>query len=193
MSVNTYFLESIRQHEKFKAEPYGDGGHKMTVAGFNVHSQNGQLYVMHDKIPEEILEYVDYFSGYEWLLPERAHRETGVYTHEDATAEVELVDDGKRFQYRLKLKAKKKESLDFLLRLIKTGKIRPTESYEGSQQGMSHAELEALLGEKIERLLSLKLALLNFQFDLDLSSSLCWLFCRKTTIARKIREILADY
>lgn len=204
MSVNVYFKDEVRQHESFESVPHVDGsGSKMTAAGISLFYQGSRLYNIGGSVPPELVEFVDYYSTYEWLSAERTRRETGVYRHEDAEAEVELADGGKKAQYRIKLKAKKMESADALLHLIKTGAIRPTESYEGTQQGMSRIELEQNLSDARQDLDAMREIILEFESKKkktqqalrDLFHDLHdhrWPFILKRKVFDRVNEILTD-
>jgi len=80
-----------------------------------------------------------------------ARREAGIYNHETARAEVSVPQRGfgkdTDYHQNISISAKNMEDARELLHLIKTGQIRPTESYEGPQTGKSAAELHEELAE----------------------------------------------
>ncbi len=150
MSVNVYFKNEIEKDPLFKRVPeagYLNG--KPFFNGENLFSDSGILYLMHKEnlpIPEALAKYVSYVTFYEHIPADRACREQGVYKLRSATANVEIMHQGKgRDTYFVKIKAEKLEDAQELLHSIKIGTIRPTESYEGYQQGLSKAELERKL------------------------------------------------
>lgn len=154
MSVNVYFSEAIRQLPNFKSTPYGDGsGVSMKVGGVSLFGDRGRLYAMWNEdtpIPEELKGVVEEVSFHE-AIPQMAHRESGIYRHESAKCELTPGDHGnsKREKpvYLLKATAKNFQDIQQLVHLIKTGKVRPDESYEGHQQGKHRQYLEAELAE----------------------------------------------
>ncbi len=97
-----------------------------------------------DILPPTIAEFVTDVSYYAKISEaNRVNRELGIYNHESAQAEVEIQSVGKdRLGYMAKVRGTKLEDCRELVRKIKTGVIRPTESYDGSQQGMSRQDLE---------------------------------------------------
>lgn len=194
MSVNVYFSEEIRNVEGFETKPYPNGaGDGMSVLGFSLHDQNGRLYSICSedcRIPEILVPYVTEISAYVSMSAERTIRETGIYRHEGAQAEVELENQGNRPVYRIKAKGPKMEEVQELVRFIKTGTIRPTESYEGAQQGVSRIELERELNSLGDKLASLKADLRNLRRWVEHD---VLFFCKRGTIAKKIDRILDLY
>lgn len=146
MSLNMYFKKEIRQAEGFKGQPYPDGsGDKMNIMGMNLFSAGDLLYSIQDEngvVPTELEKYVVNISMYARISAQRATREMGIYRHESAEAEVELELGNKNPEYQIKINGKKMEDIHALLRMIKSGSIRPTESYERAQDGKSCKELE---------------------------------------------------
>ena len=153
MSVNMYLNNKVRKLPGFKSEPYRDcSGDKMTINGMSLFGDKGQLYAMlsdeNSVVPEELKEMVEGFSFYD-AIPQMARRESGIYRHE--TAECELTPEdygsGKREKpvYKLKVTAKSLEDIRELVHKIKTGVIRPDESYEAPHSGKSRMQLEAEL------------------------------------------------
>ncbi len=150
MSMNVYLKESVRNASGFKSDrPVDDAENNISVNGIILYSEKGRLYVMLDDngvIPSILVEHVDEISVHTSFSAERTHRETGVYTLDDAKAELNYSFGGKTMLYLIKTKGKKLDSVQALIHKIKTGSVRPTESYEGRQQGMSKEELEIELG-----------------------------------------------
>ena len=150
MSVNVYFTDEVKKLDGFTKKPYKDNsGDEMKIDGMHLFSDKARLYAMlgdeNSVVPEKLQPCVESFTLYE-SIPQVAHRETGIYRHESAEAEVEWEDgygkNGKP-KYKVQIVGKKIEDMRDLLRKIKTGTIRPEESYEGQQLGMSRSELEA--------------------------------------------------
>ncbi len=98
-----------------------------------------------------------------FTTPPGVERETGTYALRSAKGVLDF-DDGSNSSYRLEIVAKTVSDARELLHKIRTGAIRPTESYEGSQSGRSRAELETELGQ-IRK---------NFQGLLDRLSKRWW-------------------
>ena len=150
MSLNVYFTPEVEKNvPNFKRDSHKDGSEKLSVCGLSLYKDDGRLYAIlgqldRSRVSDELEQYVDEFSFY-GSLPGTPARETGVYTYESATAELEQDNLAKVFAYRVKISAKKLEDIRTLLHQIKVGSIRPDESYEGPQGGMSRAELEAEL------------------------------------------------
>lgn len=134
---------------------------------------------------------------YEHVAAERMYRETGIYRHDGAEAEVEINNSGKAPAYFVKMTGKKMESCKELFRRIKTGTIRPEESYEGRQQGKSRVELEDELTQT-KSSLDLSKADLSIAQDrvrearrlAETLSRAKWPWCRNQTVAAKINLAL---
>jgi hypothetical protein len=154
MSVNVYFNNKIREFGGFKSKPYKDNsGDEMTLNGMHVFGDKGRLYLMWSEdavIPDELKDLVEEISCYE-SIPQMAHRESGIYRHETAECELTPEDYGnaKREKpvYKLKITAKNLGDIQAIMHKVKTGAIRPEESYEGHQQGKHRQQLEAELTE----------------------------------------------
>lgn len=197
MSINLYLNNKVRELARFKSTPYPDGsGDKMTINGINLFGDKGRLYLMCSEdfvIPDELKDLVDDVSCYE-TIPQMAPRESGVYRYESAECELTPEDYGnaKREKpvYKLKIKAKKLEDIQALVHKVKTGTIRPDESYEGPQGGMSRAELERelslsrkLLLDSCEKLQDMQVLSLNLRYSR-------WPFCMSKRVAQRIMKIL---
>ncbi|KKR78582.1 MAG: hypothetical protein UU25_C0037G0011 [Microgenomates group bacterium GW2011_GWB1_40_9] len=158
MSVNVYFSEGVRKLPGFKSVPYGDGsGDKIKLDGLELFGGKNQLYTMWNEgspIPETLKHLVEKISCYE-TIPQMGHRESGIYRHKSAICDLMPRDDGsgkrEKKVYALKITAKNLEDIQELLHKVKTGTIRPEESYEGHQQGKSHVELERELTGALEQ------------------------------------------
>lgn len=145
MSMNIVLSEDVRKDPLFKL--HKDGG-TAEVQGVTVFLHKGPPFVMSELssgIPTAVAMYVEGFSVYEWL-PMLGGREMGVYRHESAVAEIDVIHVGpnqdRQKQYKIRLTAKSIEDAHELIHLFRTGKIRPVESFEGPQGGKSRAELE---------------------------------------------------
>lgn len=151
MSLNVYFRDKIKELPGFTTKPHKDGsGDQMKIDGLSIYNDNGRLYAMlgdeNSVVPEKLHDYVEEFSFY-GSLPQVAKRETGIYRHLSAEAELELDQYNKVPVYKVKITGKKLEDVRERLRMIKIGSDRPEDSYEGDQKGMSRLALE----EKLEQ------------------------------------------
>lgn len=154
MSVNLYLNNKVRELEGFKSERYKDNsGDKITLNGAHVSNDKGRLYLAWSEdapVPSELTDLVEEISCYE-TIPQMGRRESGIYRHESAECELTPEDYGNakrdKPMYRLKITATKIEDIKVIIHKVKTGTIRPEESYEGHQQGKSRSELERALAE----------------------------------------------
>ena len=152
MSINVYLNNKVRELAGFKSERYPDNsGDKITLNGMQVSSDKGRLYLYWNEdavIPDELKDLVDEISCYE-AIPQMGHRESGIYRHESAECELTPGDHGnaKREKpvYKLKITAKNFEDIKVILHRVKTGTIRPEESYEERQGGKTRQQLESEL------------------------------------------------
>jgi len=123
--------------------------------GFHFYFNNGrwriELGSCNNPLPDWLAPIVEEISLFECLALE-TKREAGVYRHESAEAEVGSYRDGRREITRIRIQAKNMDDTRALLHKIKAGTIRPDESYEGQQTGMSRQELEAKVAEYQELL-----------------------------------------
>ena len=150
------------------------------------------LHYANDMVPEILQPFVAGVSFHECFAL-RPARETGVYKGEsfgDASADLDVNSSN----YFLRISGSKIEEIAALYKAIRTGAIRPTESYEGHQQGMSRKEL----GQELEatqrtlagaqgRLDQLQIDLVRLRNPLVKNS---WSVCRKITVGRKVNKIL---
>jgi hypothetical protein len=108
--------------------------------------EKGRLYAVlgdeNSEIPEELKEFAEDITFYDWI-PNVVRRETGVYRFETAEAELETDQMNKQLKYKVQMRAKNMDDIRTLLRKIKTGTIRPDESYECAQGGKTRQQLEA--------------------------------------------------
>lgn len=159
MSVNVYLSDKIREHSEFKSRPYqGSDQMKLTFGSLDVFSNRGRLHLIwseSEPIPANLNDLVEEISWYE-SIPQMSHRESGVYRLNTAECELTPGDAGnsKREKpvYWLKIKAKNLEDIHALLHKVKTGTIRPDESYECAQLGKSREQLEAELAQAVMQL-----------------------------------------
>lgn len=102
-----------------------------------------------DRVPEVVLSQIDYVTENE-NLPAYPLRETGNYRLEEAAAEGRLtkVEGG----YFLEMRGATPNGIVALSSAVRAGLIRPYESFEGEQAGLSRRELEMKL-EQAERTL----------------------------------------
>lgn len=139
------------------------------------------------KLPAELDGMVEGVSIFE-ATPAYATREMGQYQHNTATAEVEVQRrDHDKSLYRLEVKAEKLEDARELIHLFKVGKIRPVESYEGSQLGKSRAELEeevVLAKMMVDRLID---RLRTLEREIEASKGL--VFMKKATLVEKLEKV----
>lgn len=209
MSLNMYFKKEIRQAEGFKSEPYPDGsGDKMSIMGMNLFNAGDLLYSIQGEngtVPTELEKYVVNISMYARISAKLATRETGIYRHEGAEAEVELDLGNKNPEYQIKINGKEMKRIHELLRMIKSGSIRPEESYEAPQSGKSRQQLEQMVKQLEATIKNLRMAseiqekLFNQLHEqlswkiLRLANSLenePWPFCTKRGVGHQFKAIL---
>lgn len=150
MTVDVYLKEEVRELPGFKI------GHDnvvtlngMRVFGFG--EENNRLHIMWNKkalIPDELADFVKEVSCYD-TIPRMGYRESGIYRHESAQCELIPIDNGsfnrEKLAYGLGVTAKNMEDLKAILHLVKTGRIRPKESYDCPQDGKTREQLESEL------------------------------------------------
>lgn len=168
MSTNLYLNNKVKTLNGFKSTPNKDhSGNDMTINGMYLFgSGKGRLYLMwneDDTIPEELKDLVEEVSCRE-TIPQMSRREAGVYRHESAECELTPEDHGNgkygKPVYMLKVVAKNIQDAKEILHKIKTGAIRPDESYEGPQGGKNRRQLE-------NELLDAQLKLKEYQTTID--------------------------
>ncbi|OGH89450.1 MAG: hypothetical protein A2469_04605 [Candidatus Magasanikbacteria bacterium RIFOXYC2_FULL_40_16] len=157
MSVNLYLSEKVRELPGFESKPYSDGsGDEMRIKGMRLQGDKGRFYLywdMSDSLSDELKDLVEEISCYE-TIPQMGYRESGIYRHGSAECELIPEDQGnskrQKLVYRLKITASKLEDVREILHKVKTGAIRPEESYECRQSGKDRSELERELSHTKE-------------------------------------------
>lgn len=173
MSVNMYLSDKVRELDGFKSERYSDNsGDKMTLNGVHVFGDKSRLYMMWSEdapVPDELKDLVEEFSCYE-AIPQMGRRESGIYRHESARCELTPEDYGnaKREKplYKLKVTAKSLEDIKVILHKVKTGTIRPVESYEERQGGKTRQQLESELVQTQQQLGEAWATITNLRMEL---------------------------
>ena len=151
MSINVYLKgEEVKKIQGFHEKTKGHRGQEWTeyyLPGVKLHQDKGRWYTTllydTDKIPSVILDIVEEISLLE-TIPRFPARESGFYHLESAKGEVRNHDQHKSVY----LISQNMEDLRELFRRIQIGSIRPEESYEGEQSGLSRSELEAELARE---------------------------------------------
>ncbi len=152
MTVRLHLNGNIREATGFNIISYmDDSAEQMTFNGTRVSEERGRLCMAWDinfVIPEELKAFVEGISCYE-IIPVTARRESGIYRHESAECELTPGDSGNGIKeglvYNLKVTAMSLEDIKMILHKIKTGVIRPDESYENRQVGKTRQQLESEL------------------------------------------------
>lgn len=169
------------------------------LSGVSIHyDENGRWHIFlsepTDSVPAVVADIIEEVSLHKYL---NNRREEGIYRYESAEAEIDRQSAGGKFLYRVRIKAKKMEDLLELFRNIKIGSIRPDESYEGQQNGLSRAELEEELKQLQDKFGNLKghydvfcRRLRAVQEFLDTLRASSWPFCTKSSVAKRITESL---
>lgn len=98
-----------------------------------------------DPIPPMIRDFVEEVTLREYHSASK--RESGIYRHK--TAEAEVTREHSALLVSIFIRGKSKDDVVNLLQQIKTGTIRPEESYEAPQDGMSSEEIHAKLKEEL--------------------------------------------
>lgn len=196
MSSNVYFTDDVKGLPGFTSKPSRDGsGDEVKVNGISLFNDNGRLYTMFGDessvMPDELKDYIEEVSFY-GTMPETPKRERGIYHHESAEAEVEIDLGSKMRSYRVKITAKKIEDVRTLFRKIKAGSIRPEDSHDGQQNGLSRVELDAELARAQRELEELRndLFLVGAQLRQQESSfrSACEKNVKFRTFANELRK-----
>lgn len=150
ISTYVYLSDDIRKHSTFhennKGCPWVGDNHTY------LHEDDGVLCLTSSnedvEIPALFLPYVLKVTVRDIMHCPK--RELGIYTHESATAT--LADS--TFPQRISVVAKNVKDAMKLLHLVRTGAIRPVESFEVPQTGRSmqeiHDELERLKAENLK-------------------------------------------
>ena len=151
MSMNLYLNRKIYNDKGFIKKEDSNGSHLHSLHGIPIQDEKGILYVVHPEeipIPDELNEYITKVSLWTQMSAERATRETGIYKLGGSEADVQIVSESKGRVYTIKIVGEKFDSVYELLKKIRTGSIRPVESYEGKQCGLSRVELEEEMARK---------------------------------------------
>ncbi len=170
MSVNLYLKSSTRENPGLKADKHTNGTNGtdgLTFNGFRVSDTLGRLVIgwQLDGIIDESLSGVIEKITCHITIPKMGLREAGIYRHE--SAECELMPDIRTISssfsfdeeediYRLKVSGQCLEDIRAIIHLVKVGKIRPEESYDGPQAGKSRQELQEEMGMVQQNLVSLQ-------------------------------------
>lgn len=151
MSVNVYLKDEVEKLEGFttkQKEAKYEKWEEHWLAGIRLEHNYGRwyftLYDLNDRIPEVVANIVEEIS-FHTFVPLQPLRERGIYSHESCEAEVGVDSEGQKLWMRIR--GKKMEDVRALYRKIRAGSIRPKESHEGQQGGLSRVELEAKVTE----------------------------------------------
>lgn len=202
MSVNVYLKDEVLKLAGAKTRKEGDGT-RHEISGMTLYNDKGRLYVSiaepTDSIPAILKDLVEDVSLIAWI-PSNPSRETGVYHHGAAKAEVDRDRIAGEWRLKIHIVAKEWEDMAKLYHKIRTGSIRPTESYEGPQSGQSRADIDAelkSLRKDREDLLSLRKDLKAMNAELatwrtELVEGLSP-FCRKEKVLLSVNGILFSH
>lgn len=140
MSINIYLnTEKLEEHKDFEKTERMDKGRKWIehhFLGDYIFKEEGKYYIISHEIEKDLSELiedmVDEISFYKQisLHPKRI---MGVYTHESATATVDIGFSSREEKYAVKIRGKKMKDVRELYHLIRAGKILPEESWEKEQ------------------------------------------------------------
>ncbi|MCR4274999.1 MAG: hypothetical protein NUW02_03050 [Candidatus Campbellbacteria bacterium] len=211
MSVNVFLKgEEVKNLEGFTTSTCrnGDGGtyDVYRLPGINLSNDKGRWFIWlsepTDPIPALLVELVEEVSLHE-AISSHPRRESGIYRHQSAEALVEQGDTKRSTM--VNILGKNMKDVNELFRMIRTGSIRPEESFEGQQSGMSRKDLEVRvealqvdvaklteeknqLAETVEYLKGVYQDLCTFDGELLLAPSFKVVFVR--TIRRRLSGIL---
>ena len=156
MAVNVYLKDGVRQLPGFEEYTYPNKtGKGYRIPGFELELRQGRWFIILDentgRIPEALEGLVEQITFYDGTMPVVAHRETGVYKLDSAEGTVGWNGEPSNRNVRtVFIKSERLGDLRALLRAIKAGTIRPVESHEASQTGLSVADLERQIKELME-------------------------------------------
>ncbi|MBP9771359.1 MAG: hypothetical protein KBD16_00325 [Candidatus Pacebacteria bacterium] len=207
MNVYLKVDETLECEHFSKAQERGASG--QTNFTFFLHGQyifreKGPWYLVWtetEPIPDWLEPLIDKVSLYV-AFPFASHRETGVYRHETAKAELDTrpASRGQR-EYRVEIRGTKVADVFELLRRIRIGTIRPEQSFEGPQGGLSRQELEERLQYTEREIARLQTRVdQNAAWRQELRSALEWFreglkgsnpFVRRGTVRQRVSNILA--
>ncbi len=212
MSVNVYLKEEVKKIEGFttrQRRAQAQGGeiwNEYEIPGVKLYYKEGRWHITlsegTNSVPSVVADIVDSVSLREFI-PIRPKRESGSYHHESAEAEVTSYGEK---HAQVIIAGKEIKDVFKLFRMIKIGSIRPDESYEGEQGGMSRAELFAALGEVEGELQKIQGELQNLHDANDdknqrtrlerLAAEVArpwWPFCIKSHVLFLIREAMGKH
>ncbi len=149
MSINVYLSGEVRELPEYKSQPGRNGtADQTTIFGEYVYDRDSTPYISwreDNDIPDALKNLVVRISCHE-EIPRMGPRESGVYRHGSAVCELTPGERGNSRRelpvYSLRIIADNMEDLRAILHMVKTGAIRPEESYEGRQNGKSRKQLE---------------------------------------------------
>ncbi|HXK31175.1 MAG TPA: hypothetical protein VJZ94_00270 [Candidatus Paceibacterota bacterium] len=148
-----YLTDEVAKNRRFTTKyPAVGGEDELAEVGGNLRPSHRdgrwRVYLPNDinEIPEVLDQVVDEISFKEGI-PYSPSRETGIYLHKDARAEITFGVASKDLPRMLMvhIAGKDLKNIRELFHQIRVGSIRPEESYEGEQSGKSRKELEAEL------------------------------------------------
>lgn len=219
MSYNVYLKPGIRDAQGFNKHQNGDKDSGPAFQGFPLLGKNEALlyYSLGSQpvIPPALEPFIDHITFYDHVPCERAHRELGIYRHETAEADVTIMNGrGDKQTYFIRIKGEKLEDIRELFLRFKVGNIRPEESFDGAQSGMSREDLEkeleglkrglVLMSQERDQFLrvldtrtsDLTIAkdriMTAYQLSAKLSDWKWWPWCRKSNVAEQINKALND-
>lgn len=149
MSINVYLKgDEVQKIAGFTAKSRRTQDNEWTeyrIPGVKLYHGRGRwyttLYEPTEPIPAAVADIVDEITFQGWIQFHTS-RESGIYSHESAEAEVDLNKTAENNLAKVQIRAKKIVDLLELYHKIRAGSIRPEQSYEVQQSGMSRAELE---------------------------------------------------
>ena len=133
MSINIYLdFNKLKNHKETEKHPGKQGPPVLRIGGSIVSYEKGKHYIVSHEIEEDIpaliTEMIKEVSLYE-IIPPQPKKTAGRYVNKDASAIVDICDRG----YSIQIRGKRMEDVRELYRLIRSGKIRPKESWEEEQ------------------------------------------------------------
>lgn len=198
MSVHLYLQDAVREHQEFESvpAPFSDRCEPtVTLKGIRLYREQDQFYLpLNDEncdVPdglENFIKKITFRDGIRQL----SSRETGIYREGSAVGHLDL--DEKKSTYKIKISATSMDDIRNLLRKVRTGTIRPDESYEGAQVGKTRKQLEDEVAQlqrecaraKVE-LDRLKNAWKQVEDWVSKLNTRFWPFCSKNAIVKKIQ------
>lgn len=162
MSLRVYLSKGVKEVDGYKEHKSFNSGKEYTeylLPGMNLYFDDDKFHINlsrpTDSIPEYLQTLVEEISFYD-TIPTHPKRETGVYRLMSAEAEVEVYTAGKTPCYSVRIRAKEMGDIIELFRLIQTGNIRPDESFECEQAGLSGPEIAAELFRVLDEVVVLR-------------------------------------